>query len=151
MSIAAKYVHTNLIARDWKTLASFYVDVFGCEPVPPERDYSGSDLDRGTGIHGARLTGVHLRLPGCGEDGPTLEVFEYSPPGEPVEPSIHRPGLGHIAFSVADVEQARATVIENGGSSIGEVVRLALPTGEQVEWCYVTDPEGNGIELQAWL
>src|SRR5678815_5648625 len=29
-----RYVHTNLIARDWRALARFYEDVFGCVPVP---------------------------------------------------------------------------------------------------------------------
>jgi catechol-2,3-dioxygenase len=68
VSIQARDVHTNLIARDWRSLARFYEDVFACVPVPPERDYAGDDLD-----------------------------------------------------------------------------------GEEVEWCYVADPEGNGIELQTWL
>jgi catechol 2,3-dioxygenase-like lactoylglutathione lyase family enzyme len=151
MSIQARYVHTNLIARDWRSLARFYQDVFGCVPVPPERDYFGDDLDRGTGVRGARLAGMHLRLPGVGADGPTLEVFQYSPPGASLEPSIHRPGFAHIAFSVPDVKAARAEVLAKGGSAVGEVVTLSLPTGEEVEWCYVADPEGNGIELQTWL
>ena len=38
MITGARYVHTNLIARDWRELARFYVEVFGCELVPPERD-----------------------------------------------------------------------------------------------------------------
>ena len=42
MPIHAKYVHTNLIARDWKRLIRFYIDVFGCEPKGPERDMSGA-------------------------------------------------------------------------------------------------------------
>ena len=29
MPIPAKYVHTNLIARDWKGLVRFYSEVFG--------------------------------------------------------------------------------------------------------------------------
>ncbi len=33
----ARYVHTNLIARDWRTLADFYVGVFGCEIAPDAR------------------------------------------------------------------------------------------------------------------
>ncbi len=37
-----RYVHTNLIARDWRLLAQFYTGVFGCEFVPPERDYAGA-------------------------------------------------------------------------------------------------------------
>ena len=45
MPIRAKYVHTNLIARDWKRLVRFYRDVFGCEPKGPERDLSAAWLD----------------------------------------------------------------------------------------------------------
>ena len=69
----ARYVHTNLIARDWRRLARFYQDVFGCVPVPPERNLSGTEMEAGTGVPGARLQGMHLRLPGTGPDGPTLE------------------------------------------------------------------------------
>ena len=54
----AKYMHTNLIARDWRRLAAFYTEVFGRSAVPPERDYAGSDLERGRGLRGARLTGA---------------------------------------------------------------------------------------------
>ncbi len=67
MAIAGvRYGHTNLVARDWRRLASFYEELFGCTPVPPERDYRSSDLDRGTALIDAHLTGVHLRLPGPG-------------------------------------------------------------------------------------
>ena len=151
MALEARYVHTNLIARDWRALTRFYVEVFGCEPVPPERSYAGEALERGTGVPGARLAGMHLRLPGVGADGPTLEVFQYEPPAGAQERSIHQPGFGHIAFSVPDVAAAQAEVLARGGAALGEVVRLTLPTGKEVEWCYVADPEGNGIELQTWL
>ena len=43
--IQAKYVHTNLIAYDWRALADFYQRLLGCVPVPPERDYRGDQLD----------------------------------------------------------------------------------------------------------
>jgi len=29
-------------------------------------------------------------------------------------------------------------------------VTLEVVTGAKVTWCYVTDPEGNIIELQTW-
>jgi hypothetical protein len=29
-------------------------------------------------------------------------------------------------------------------------VTLTTATGARVTWCYVTDPEGNIIELQSW-
>jgi Lactoylglutathione lyase and related lyases len=147
---SARYVHTNLIARDWRALVRFYQDVFGCVPVPPERDYSGAELEAGTGIPGARLRGVHLRLPGLGPDGPTLEVFQYSDLASEVERAVNRPGFAHIAFAVANVRAARAEVLAHGGSAVGEVVTLATAAGARVTWCYVTDPEGNILELQSW-
>jgi len=71
LNISARYVHTNLIAQDWRSLARFYQQVFGCIPVPPERDFRGSSLDTATGLAGARLTGVHMRLPGYEDAAPT--------------------------------------------------------------------------------
>jgi predicted enzyme related to lactoylglutathione lyase len=150
MIAGAKYGHTNLIARDWKALSRFYQDQFGCVPVPPERDFKGADLERGTGIQGAELRGIHLRLPGHGPDGPTLEIFNYNILKEKLEPAVNRPGFGHIAFVVDDVPNARQTVLAAGGQPVGEIVTLTTATGAKVTWVYVTDPEGNVIELQSW-
>lgn len=77
MSFNPRYVHTNLVAQDWQRLARFYQDVFACVPVPPERHYSGEPFDALTNLQNASLRGMHLRLPGFGEGGPTLEIFTY--------------------------------------------------------------------------
>lgn len=146
----ARYVHTNLIASDWQALAQFYEKVLGCIPVPPERDYSGSDLEAGTGVASASLKGVHLRLPGYGDSGPTLEIFQYAANLAPIPTAVNRPGFGHIAFAVEDVGSARNEVLAAGGSNVGEVVTLQTTVGTNVTWCYVTDPEGNVIEFQSW-
>jgi predicted enzyme related to lactoylglutathione lyase len=148
--IQAKYVHTNLIATDWRKLASFYIQVFGCVPAPPERDFQGEKLEAGTGIPGAHLRGMHLRLPGYGEGGPTLEIFNYNFLQARPGTAVNRPGFGHIAFQVEDVAAAREMVLAAGGRAVGEIVTLKVATGAQVTWCYVADPEGNVIELQSW-
>jgi hypothetical protein len=41
-------------------------------------------------------------------------------------------------------------VVAAGGRQVGEVVTVAVAGGGRVTWCYVTDPEDNVIELQAW-
>ena len=146
----ARYVHTNLIARDWRGLARFYQEVFGCVPVPPERNLSGPDVDAGTGVPGARLQGMHLRLPGHGADGPTLEIFEYSELAPEVAHAVNRPGFAHLAFAVASVADAREQVLSQGGWPVGDIVTLNITPAGRVTWCYVTDPEGNIVELQAW-
>ena len=145
----AKYIHTNLVTRDWVRLARFYADVFGCELLSPERDLWGTSFEKGVAIAGARARGVHLRLPGTGTEGPTLEIFQYETLAPDVERHVHRPGYAHIAFSVASVEEARDEVVAAGGSKVGEIVETLLATGERIRWCYVTDIDGNIIELQS--
>lgn len=146
----ACYVHTNLVARDWRRLAGFYVDVFGCIPVPPERSYSGPALEAGTAVPDAALEGIHLRLPGCGPDGPTLEIYTYSGLVDRPSTAANRLGFVHLAFQVRSVGEARDAVLLAGGTAVGEVVSLTTALGDEVTWCYVTDPEGNILELQSW-
>ena len=62
---------------------------------------------------------------------------------------MNRPGFGHIAFVVDDVPAAREAVIRAGGQPVGEVVTLTNAAGQRLTWVYVTDPEGNVLELQS--
>jgi len=149
-AFGAKYVHTNLVAKDWRKLSAFYQTLFGCVPVPPERDLCGEQMDAGTGIPDVHVWGEHLRLPGNGEEGPTLEIFNYNKLDESGKRSINRPGFGHIAFSVDDVKKAREAVLSSGGTPVGEVVTVQIASGARVTWCYLADPEGNVLELQSW-
>lgn len=149
MAIDARFLHTNLVARDWRALARFYQDVFGCTPVPPERDLSGAELARGTGVANARIRGVHLRLPGSSDDAPTLEIFEYENPAPEVARLVNRPGFGHIAFRVESVPAARDEVLACGGTVVGDIVTMGVSDTMTITWCYVTDPEGNIVELQS--
>ncbi len=146
----AKYVHTNLIARDWKRLAEFYTRVFGCTLVPPERDLSGQWLDDATGIARAHIRGAHLRLPGWGDVGPTLEIFQYESELEKPSTAVNRPGFGHLAFAVDDVDATRDAVIAAGGCDVGKIVSVEIAGAGAIRFVYVTDPEGNIIELQNW-
>jgi glyoxylase I family protein len=144
------YSHTNIICADWRRLARFYQEVFACTFVPPERDQSGQWLEDGTGVKDARLRGVHLRLPGYGEDGPTLEIFSYSQMEEKGEAAANRKGLGHLAFGVDDVQATIKAVVANGGSMLGKVVTRQIRGAGNITFAYVTDPEGNIIEVQRW-
>ncbi len=145
-----KYVHTNIVADDWKRLAKFYQDVLGCVPVPPERNLKGEWVDKLTGLTDAHITGVHLRLPGWGDDGPTLEIFQYNKSNQRLPIATNNPGFGHIAFQVDDVEEAVAAFLANGGSPVGELLVHQYPDGRYLTVRYVADPEGNVVELQSW-
>jgi predicted enzyme related to lactoylglutathione lyase len=148
--IDAKFGHVNVIAKDWQKLADFYEAVFGMQIVPPLRDYRGPDLEAGTGINGAALRGAHLRLPGLGPDGPTLEIYQYESGPAALPAAANRPGYQHIAFAVPDVPAAREAVFSAGGRKVGATVTATTADGRRVTWTYVTDPEGNILELQSW-
>jgi predicted enzyme related to lactoylglutathione lyase len=150
MPIRAKYVHTNLIARDWKRLVRFYKDLFGCEPKGPERDMSGAWLHDVTSLRNAHLTGIHLRLPGYGDDGPTLEIFSYDELVERGVPVANQCGFAHIAFAVDDVDQALQAVIAAGGSAVGKIASTEVDGVGRLCVVYSRDPEGNIVELQKW-
>ena len=146
--MTARYAHTNLIASDWQRLARFYQDVFGCEPIPPERDLSGEWLDKATGIEGAHIRGIHLRLPGYGDTGPTLEIFQYDemPPRSSVR--ADRPGFAHIAFAVDEVASIAQTVLKHGGSILGDLTVVEIAGAGILTFQYLADPDGNILEIQ---
>ncbi len=145
-----KYVHTNIIAENWRKLAQFYIDVFACKPTYPERDLSGDWIDKMTMINNVRIKGIHLSLPGY-ENGPTLEIFEYKP-DNPAEgkPIINRQGFGHLAFHVDSVEDVLKSLLDNGGEQLGELVNKDYGEFGILTAVYARDPEGNIIEIQNW-
>ncbi|UJX39554.1 VOC family protein [Desulfovibrio sp. JY] len=148
--MSTRYVHTNIVARDWRALTSFYIRLFDCRPVPPERDLSGDWLDAATGLDGAHITGLHLRLPGHGDTGPTLEIFSYDALDERPEVGANTPGFAHIAFLVDDVAAKAREMLDAGGSAVGELVSREVPGVGKLTFRYMRDPEGNMIEIQSW-
>lgn len=145
-----RYVHTNLIAKDTDKLITFYKDILHCKSINEKRDLHGEWLDRMTALNKAHITGEHLLLPGYGEDHPTLEIFSYDEVKDSVLAEINRPGLGHLAFEVDDVEATLNEIVNAGGGCVGEVVTADYPNNLEAIFVYARDPEGNIIELQSW-
>jgi catechol 2,3-dioxygenase-like lactoylglutathione lyase family enzyme len=65
-------------------------------------------------------------------------------------PAANRKGLGHLAFSVDDVRGIVQQVIAGGGAMLGDVITREIPGAGRITFAYVTDPEGNIIEIQRW-
>ena len=151
MPLKIKYVHANIVAKNWRKLADFYIKVFGCTIVPPIRYYTGKELDSAVKINQTTLRGIHLRLPGYNKSGPTLEIFSYKPSLKNQNRKVNTPGITHLAFEVNDVRKQYKRVIANSGKKVGEIITLKRSDGMKVTWCYVKDPEGNMIELQKWI
>ena len=146
----ATYKHTNIVARDWRHLARFYEKVFSCRPVPPERRLSGEWLEKGTGVKNAAFSGMHLRLPGWGDKGPTLEIYQYTDSQHKLPAAANREGIAHIAFEVSDVGAATDSVLRHGGSRVGEITTAEVKGVGTLTFVYLADAEGNIIELQSW-
>ena len=51
---------------------------------------------------------------------------------------------------IAGAKYGHTNLIANDWRPVGEVVTLTTAAGSKVTWVYVTDPEGNAIELQSW-
>jgi predicted enzyme related to lactoylglutathione lyase len=145
-----KYVHTNIIAKDWKKLSQFYQEVFNCKPVPPERNLEGDWVDKLSGLKNAHITGVHLALPGYEDSLPTLEIFSYDMMEEYNLKKINGIGYGHLAFQTDNVEALLEKLLQAGGKKIGELVKTVYPEKGTAVFIYAADPEGNIIELQSW-
>ena len=145
-----RYAHVNIIAEDWRELMRFYVEVFACEPVGSERDHHGQHTDDLTGIQDVRVVGQHLRVPGHGKNGPTIEIFTFDPQLPSPEPAIHRPGFAHIAFEVDDLRGVRQQILDWGGKDYGKEITIEISEAGKLTLIYMTDPEGNIVELQHW-
>lgn len=59
---------------------------------------------------------IHLRFPGFGDDGPTLEIFECGSIPEHLIVKLITPDFANIAFSVDDVAGIARTVLTAGGA-----------------------------------
>ncbi len=145
-----QFTHTNLITDDWRKLAAFYIEVFECSPVYPERDLRGKWLDKATGIENAHLKGIHLALPGYKNNEPTLEIFQYEQNLESLEPRANRKGFGHIAFKADNVEKVVTKLLQNGGSLLGDIVETEVENVGNLTFVYAKDIDGNIVEIQKW-
>lgn len=128
--------HVNLQARDVRATAAFYADVLGMREAswsfPRTRGYLPGDPDR-------------LALMADGRDSHSgLHLIAPDPTFADRNGLIHNPSVGgHVAFQVDDLDGVIARLRAAGipHSVTGE---FAIPGLRHV---YVTDPEGNLIEI----
>jgi len=113
-----KYVHTNLIAKNWRTLAVFYQEVFDAclsrrRGTCPE---SGSTRLPGSAGHifsgctsafrATETTDQPSRSFSMALCGASFRLAEYA-------------GIYHVAFAVDHVEAAVREALTHGGSAVG--------------------------------
>jgi glyoxylase I family protein len=118
--------HVAVIASDYPKSKAFYTELLGlrviAETYREARDSWKLDLE----------------LP----DGTQIELFSFpNPPQRPSYPEAC--GLRHLAFTVADVEEA-VRLLETQGVTV-EAVRVDEVTGKR--FTFFADPDGLPLEL----
>jgi glyoxylase I family protein len=133
--MAARLDHVGLAVAGLEAAAAWFSDVFGLVPELSLR-VDAIDLSIEMLIHpefGYRLELLHRP----GSDG------QAAKPADPAE-AAGREGYGHVAFDVADLDGAYDRAVARGARP----VMPPCPSPEPgVRMAFVTDPEGNLIEL----
>lgn len=136
--------HAGIVVQDLERQLIFYRDLLGLEEQRRMEEY-GPFVDGLMGIADVRVTTCKLGCPGE-QGGTQLELLAFQSPDLLEAPSqaVNRPGLTHIAFTVADLgdladRMQKAGVIFNAPPAIS-------PDGKAMV-AYCRDFEGNFVEL----
>lgn len=118
--------HVAIICSDYAASKRFYTEVLSLEVV--------SEVYRGE----RDSYKLDLRLP----DGLQIELFSFpDPPARPSYPEAR--GLRHLAFEVANIDEAVADLTRHGVTI--EPVRIDPHTAKR--FTFFTDPDGLPLEL----
>jgi glyoxylase I family protein len=118
--------HVAIICSDYQASKTFYTRILGLEIV--------SEVHRSN----RNSYKLDLRLP----DGTQIELFSFpDPPQRPSYPEAC--GLRHLAFEVADIDEAVEELQSNG--VIVEEIRIDEHTGKR--FTFFADPDGLPLEL----
>jgi catechol 2,3-dioxygenase-like lactoylglutathione lyase family enzyme len=127
--------HAGISVPDLDASLAWYCAALGLRPgyrfeVPPLKLRGGFALgDGGTGVELLELTGS---VPGVPKTDP--------PSANAVQ------GFNHVCFRVEDLEAAYARALEHGAHAVWDPRQSPEPG---MRMAYVTDPDGNLIELVA--
>lgn len=80
--------------------------------------------------------------------GHVLELTQYERPlGEPVGPGTNRPGIGHLAVEVDDIDQVCDRLVQLGGTPLSPIQEITEGINRGGRAVYVRDLDGIAIEL----
>lgn len=133
--------HPALVVPNLDDAIAFYESALGGKLIKRAAWEPGTaQFDDLTGL---RNSAAAFCLVGFGSS--YIEMFEYrsSRDNEPRHPEADELGIRHLAFQVADLDSAVASLLAAGGSTLGESVHVA--GGGSARYC--RDPFGNILEL----
>lgn len=129
--------HTGLTVGELERSIAFY-RLLGFE-VALRIDEAGEEVERGTGVPGARLTVAMMERPGA-----RLELIEYVEPGNGAAPHPNNGiGAAHICMEVEDIDRAMADLQGSGVEFLSEPIYHE----SGIRWVYCRDPDGITVEL----
>ncbi|RVT70131.1 VOC family protein [Agrobacterium tumefaciens] len=140
-----RLAHINLVARNAKLLAAFYVNVMKCDVLREPKTLSGEKVSRGNGLSNSEILTIWLKFPEL--EWPFLEIHEHRVHLHRDQPRVNEPGFGHLAFQMEDIRETLSNIIEAGGAQIGEITDFGTPEMPYLI-AYARDPEGNVLELE---
>jgi glyoxylase I family protein len=136
-----RLTHIGICVSDMERSLRFYRDVLGFTQEHELR-VEGEPTDTLLRLRDVKLHALYLH-----RDGIRIELLHFaSPPAPPRrERAMHEPGLTHLSFRVADLEETLSALRAAGGRVLEETV-IRFPEF-QAGAAFVTDPDGQLIEL----
>ena len=139
--MAVKLAHIAIVVEDLPAAVAFFAEL-GLD-LEGEAALDGDTVDRLCGFDGVRSNIAMMRT----EDrNGRLELIKYQTPswqGDNPSPAPNTPGIRHIVFQVADIEEVIDRLRPLGADIVGELVQYE----NSYRLCYVRGPEGIIIEL----
>jgi catechol 2,3-dioxygenase-like lactoylglutathione lyase family enzyme len=135
--------HVSVTTGDIARSLAFYRDLLDL-PVRSVGELSGPEVERITGVAGARLLSADLDL----GRGQVLELLEYVGAAEGEALDVQRPGAGHIGLTVDDVDALHNKLVDAGWAVKSDPVELTEPGDWFGARCMtVLDPDGVAVEM----
>jgi catechol 2,3-dioxygenase-like lactoylglutathione lyase family enzyme len=133
--------HVGIVVDDLAAATEFFVEL-GLERQS-EGSVEGRWVDRIVGLEGVRTDFVMMQTPdGHGR----LELVKFQSPshsGGDRHATANTPGIRHVTFAVADLDDVVARLRARGAELVGELERYE----DIYRLCYLRGPEGIIIEL----
>ena len=143
--------HIGITVPDLDAATRFFVDVIGCKIVFEVGPFAADDdwMQRHLGVH-PRSKINKLRMLKC-VNGPSLELFEYEVKDQnKAVPQNSDVGGHHVAFYVADLDDAVAHLRRHGVKVLGEPTSMNEGPSAGLKWVYFVSPWGMTMKLVSY-